>query len=233
MNKNYSSRFIFFAIILGTFAQISAESAKKNFTRIEFKTPILSIVDRAGFLNVGEIVVFAQNLALLMMGNQNKENVLQIIEAYELEIPSDLPLDLGNEGKNRYAIILYDNAYYTAQELVQMEQDGTTDPEKIHDALLRAAEHFEKFSVQYVQQIQVAKSYMIPLIEQWSMLRNRPNTELLRWSKMEGGEQDALRKNLTTFKAFDTFLSDLRLFLADLLQNCPNSLRSYKNSMKR
>lgn len=215
---------LFLALItLGCTQQI-----RTDYEPIYLNSTILSFVD-GKFINAREIFRYAKNLLLLRTGGKSIKIAEELATAYKFALPH--PLAEYNKRPGRIGLILYKNEYLTIEELAKLEADGG-DPVEIEKSLDLALLYFDKLSEDYVSQIQVAKEYMVKLIDQWSQLRNSPETLLLNWSNLNCSERESMRNSLTSFKIFNTFLGELLLFLADLMHNCPKSLKKYRDSLK-
>lgn len=197
--------------------------------RVDLDSTLLKLVDGTEYIGIGEIFNFAGNIINLLHGAHLK-TALQLQKAYGLHFPEPIEEYVGENGK--VGMIWFRDHYATMKELAEYEQEHPEDPELI-DAIERACGHFEKFSEDYVEEIETAKDIMIKIIANWAKLRERPDSMMLDWSEVEGQERDSLYKTMTTFEVFDTFLEDLLLFLKDLVQNCPKSHKYYRESLKK
>ncbi|MCL5436789.1 MAG: hypothetical protein M1549_02855 [Candidatus Dependentiae bacterium] len=198
---------------------------------IYFNSTLLSLIDGKPFINVGEIFRYAKNLIILRSGTKSIEIAEELARAYNFEPP--MPLRTHNKRPGRYALVPYRDEYLTIEELAAIETDGSGDPVELQKSLATACDYFDKLSEDYVTRIQIAKEYMIKLIDQWAILRNAPETLMLNWSKLNCTERESLHAALTSFRIFNRFLGELLLFLADLMHNCPKSLKKYRDSLKK
>jgi hypothetical protein len=193
---------------------------------VVFTSPVLKLVD--AFVNIREIFEFAKNVICLIHGAKGIAQAQQLAKQFELVLPQPLK----ERADGTVPLIFYEGEYWNLKELAEIERSGKAAPAALQLALEHACGHFETFSAGYVEEIQVAKVYMVQLIEQWSELRNRPETILLNWSKMDHNEVDAIYSTVTSFPVFDSLLGDLLVFLADLVQNCPRAHKAYRMSLK-
>lgn len=201
-----------------------------KFSPIAMDSSILRFVDAASFIDVQQIFYYAHNLIGERTGYKTLELAEQAITTYQISL--EFPLSCNQAESNRIGVVLYKNQYMTIHELAELERSGIADPIELQQALHRALSIFEKFSADYIEEIQVGKAYMVKLIDQWSELRNRPHTPLLEWSKLNHNETASIHKTMTSFSIFDSLLDDLLIFLADLIQNCPKSHKAYRESLK-
>lgn len=217
-------------ILLSVFLTLGvAPFAHSTQEKIVLDSSILKFVDGI-FIDVGQIMFYGKNLIMLLNGAKTLGMAEKLATAYELTLPE--PLDKGNKKEGRYGFVWYEGEYYTIKEMVEIEKSSDAQPEKIQEALLLTRDHFDKLSQDYIQDIQVGKEFMVKLIAQWSILRKVPETLLLNWSNLNGTERESLSQTITSFRILDGLLSDLLLFLADLIQNCPKSHKAYRESLK-
>lgn len=215
---------LFLALLsLGLTTQI-----RTDYEPIYLNSTILSLVD-GKFINAQEIFRYAKNLLMLRTGGKSVKMAEDLAKAYNFNLPH--PLAEYNKRPGRIGLIFYKNEYLTIEELAKLEVAGD-DPVELKKALELALTYFDRLSEDYVTQIQVAKDYMVKLIDQWSVLRNTPETLMLNWSKLNCSERESMHTSLTSFKVLNTFLGELLLFLADLMHNCPKSLKKYRDSLK-
>lgn len=203
-------------------------SAEKH-EPVHFNSFYINFIDGTPYIDIGSIFGFAQRILLIIQGG-SLETIKQVQKEFNLNFPH--PLEDYVDAKGKVGMIWFKDNYYSLKELRDYEKTHAHDQD-FTQALHYAETHFEKFSEDYVTEIESAKGIMIQIIEQWSKLRHKPSTMLLDWSKIDSFERDALYGTMTTFEVFDTFLVDLLLFLKDLVQNCPKSYQSYKEQMKQ
>ncbi|HBL98327.1 TPA: hypothetical protein DDZ86_01640 [Candidatus Dependentiae bacterium] len=194
-------------------------------------TPILRTVDKMGFINIGQIFTYAQNIIVLLQGTKNPEQASKLAAAFDLQLP--MPLIQGNKRTNRFAIVPYGDEYLTVRELAALEENGTGDPVLLEKALKFAIDDYEKLSQDYVEEIQTAKDYMTKLIDHWCTARNRPDSILRDWGSIDNSECESMHKTLNSFSILTRFLDDLLPFLRDLIENCPISHKKYRESLKK
>ncbi|HBY05442.1 MAG: hypothetical protein UV38_C0003G0078 [candidate division TM6 bacterium GW2011_GWE2_42_60] len=205
-------------------------NSQAKLAPIAMDSTILHFVDTASFIDIKQIFGYANNLIGERTGYKTVELAEQATAAYGIDLP--LPLAGNQANLSRIGIILYQNRYTTIHELAELERSQQGDPEELKLALKRAVTAFEKFSADYIEEIQVGKAYMVKLIDQWSILRDRPDTPLCEWSKLNHNETTSMHQTMTSFHIFDRLLDDLLIFLADLVQNCPKSHKAYRESLK-
>ena len=196
---------------------------------VHFSSFFIKFIDGTDYIDIGSIFNFAQHILLIVQGG-NINTIKKLQKEFNLTFPHEL--DAYADEKGKVGMVWFKDKYYTLKELRDYEKDHAHD-EDFTKALHHAGNHFEKFSEDYVTEIESAKGIMVQIIEQWSKLRHKPNTMLLDWSKIDNVEKDKLYETMTTFEIFDSFLVDLLLFLKDLVQNCPKSYQKYKEQVKQ
>lgn len=205
------------------------QQTRADYDPIYFNSTLLSLVDGKPFMNTEEIFRYAKNLIMIRIGGKSLAVAEDLAHAYNFDQP--MSLKEGNKRPGRIGLIPFKDEYLTIEELAKIEAEGT-DPDEVQKSLITARIYFDKLSEDYVARIQIAKEYMVKLIDQWSVLRHSPNTLLLNWSKLDCTERESMHASLTSFKILHVFLGDLLLFLADLMHNCPKSLKKYRDSLK-
>lgn len=218
-------RYILAALMMGQPFLCVAEKHEP----VHFSSFFIKFIDGTDYIDIASIMSFAQHILLIVQGG-NVEIIKKLQKEYNLEFPHSL--DAYADQKGKVGMIWFKDNYYTLKELRDYEKDHAHDAD-FKKAIHAAAHHFERFSEDYVTEIESAKGIMVQIIEQWSKLRHKPTTMLLDWSKIDSMERDQLYATMTSFEIFDTFLVDLLLFLKDLVQNCPKSYQKYKEQMKQ
>lgn len=198
---------------------------------IALDSTVLNFVDGTSFIDVGNIFTFGKNILMLLNGAKDLKYAQSTASHYNFSLPKPLVVDADT---GVVPVVFYKDRYYTVKEMVEIEKSGTEDPSALHAALMHAGSHFEKLSEDYVEEIQVAKHFMVSLIHHWSKLRNRPDTILLTWANVNPNEEkSSMYKTVTSFEKLDKLFSDLLLFLADLVQNCPKSHKNYRLKLQQ
>ncbi len=215
--------------LVASSAFCSFDSTDKHDQPVQFDNFFISFIDGTDFINIKSILEFGQRLVALMRKSP-LDYAQRVQKVFKLNMQH--PLADHVDAGNRVGLVWFKGAYWGTKELQNYEKNNPHDPE-LAAALNHACSHFERFSEEYVAEVDAAKGVMIQLITQWSALRNKPDTMLLDWSKVEGLERDSLYSTMTTFEIFDNFLGDLVLFLKDLVRNCPKSYHKYQEQLKQ
>lgn len=215
-------------MILGT-TLYATEKQDKHDQPIKFDNFFISFIDGTEFVCIKSILEFGQRIVALMRKTP-LEYAEKLQRVFNLDLPE--PLDQHIDSSNRVGLVWFKGDYWGMKDLELYEKEHPYDPD-LANAVSRACENFERFSEEYVLEIEAAKGVMVQIIEQWSKLRNKPNSMLLGWSQVEGLERDSLYREMTSFAIFDGFLNDLLLFLKDLVRNCPKSYHKYQEQLKQ
>ncbi|MGC2310918.1 MAG: hypothetical protein WA432_04820 [Candidatus Babeliaceae bacterium] len=144
-------------------------------------------------------------------------------------------------------VFIYEGKYYNLKELVELAEQTMQKYEHLKntnhkqfetlmqpfkEVLEKVIQTFELIAEPYLNQVRGARLFMIKLIDQWSKQTQKLHTYLLAWNKHDTNEKEHIRNDLTTLKAFDIFLNDLKHFLNDLVHSCPTSYAKYKQKHK-
>jgi hypothetical protein len=224
---------------------------KSRHDRISIDSPALRLVDGSSFIDIENMMAFGKNIILLQKGGK-KSDIEGVYKKYNLQ---EAKLDITKinwSSKEKSGLFYFDGDYWSLEDLVKLEKNieqkhQTARKNNDNEAIAHYQKYkeqmrelfsttvlriFEKFSAIYLEEIKVGKKYMVKLIKRWSEIRSRNDSELLRWDQIANNEHAELKKRITSFKEFDVFLSDLRLLLADLIQNCPKSYSQYLERRK-
>lgn len=189
---------------------------------------VIKFIDGTSLLNISEIIHYAKNLFRLTKGTTVTE-ATALCKEYHIAIDHRFE-DYADE-KGRVGLVWFQGRYHTVKEMCIFEHKNSRNPE-LAEALWKTLDFFERLSESYVSEIESAKNVMVKLIDQWSHLRNRPNTLLLNWAKIDKPETSGVHATMQSFETFDIFVTDLLLFLKDFMHNCPKSLHAYKEQQK-
>lgn len=96
-----------------------------------------------------------------------------------------------------------------------------------------AKKHFRSETFQFLDSIQHFKAPVVALMAEFAQKRNRKDTILLKWADVKGNEEEALNKSIKTILDMDKFLSDLGMFLKDLMHNCPKARKQFEEWYKK
>ena len=190
---------------------------------VKFDSLVIRLIDGTSLVDVAEIVHYAKNLFRLSKGTTCAEATALF---KEYNIPIDHPFEQYANEKGHIGLVWFHGNYHTMKDMRTLEKQYAGSPE-LAGALWQIIDLFDKLSANYITEIEAGKHIMIKLIDQWSRLRNRPNTLLLNWANIDTPETEGLHVTMATFEIFDTFVNDLMLFLKDFINNCPKSKEAY------
>lgn len=146
-------------------------------------------------------------------------------------------LQLGNVDsvtKKRVAQYSYNGKLYTLKELVKLEKEwlaANSDGKSPFDEILQKIKgDFEAATNPFMKEARGTRQHMIRLIEDWSKLRKRTDSQLLKWS--EGTENESFRRDVNTLEKLDVFCTDLTSFLKDLVRCCPKACEKFRSWQK-
>ena len=122
----------------------------------------------------------------------------------------------------------FNNEKYSIKQLAEIEALYPNDPQLI--ATLEFAKHdFIKTTEPFIKGIEPAKKLLLSLIDEFCQKRNRPDSVILSWTHAQcGSEAKVFNHEIQDFAKFNIFLSDLTLFLKDLIHSCPKAREQYK-----
>ena len=183
-------------------------SAAEKQKPIVIDSDVLRFIDGTPFIDIAQILHFGHQIRVLQNGEKDEKS-----------------------GK-LVGILTYKSERYTLKQLVELEKTLLSEARSFKEVLNEAISYFEKVSIPYLDEAKGSKHYMIDLIQKWSRQRHKPSTPLLEWSKLEGSEQEAFRRNVKTCTHLDEFCDDLTLFLIDLIRSCEKSWKQYRLLLK-
>ena len=131
----------------------------------------------------------------------------------------------------RVGLYTYKGKKLTIKQLVEIEKT-----EKMHSTLKKCYNVVKDDFLRKVQpffaEARETKSIMVKLIENSCSQRNRMNSVLLTWVEVDGeGEEEVFHQQLTSFKDFHIFCSDIVNFLNDLVNSCPKARKQFEKIM--
>ncbi len=107
---------------------------------------------------------------------------------------------------------------YCAQEVAELK-----------DCFKKAKAEFKKATFHMIDTIRDAQRLILKLMEESCRKRGIAHSPLLKWADVIGNEEAALNVTLLTIYEFDTFLTQLNMFLGDLIYNCPKAYKQFLN----
>jgi hypothetical protein len=185
---------------------------------VVIESPVLQMVDGTKFVQINQVIYFIQFIQGIQHGFKLK--VFFLFKNIFNYIPS--------EDEQIIKLFEFKGIKYNLKELVELEENYPDMRVELHKILEEVIRTFELVSEPYLNQVKGARTFMVQLIEQWSKQVQKPHTYLLAWNKNDTNEKEHIRHDLTTLKAFNNFLEDLKLFLNDLAHSCKNSYAQYK-----
>lgn len=138
-------------------------------------------------------------------------------------------IQLGLKAKDGNIIGKYiiNNKRYSIHDLTTIENQF--DDATIKPLLEQAKKDFGSIVFPFLENAKGVKHLIIPLIAESCEKHLRKDSVLLEWAKSneEGSEEKLFITHGTSFKALDSFCSDLTSYLEDLIHNCPKAQKQY------
>lgn len=123
---------------------------------------------------------------------------------------------------------------YSIPELIGLEQKGSAPFGQMQTLLKEIKLIFFEASAQCLAAAHGSKAQFIPLIREWSRVRNKPLSPLLKWAEVdEQEEHEHFNRTITTFEKFQDFCLDLLTFLGDIINSCPKAHALFKQRMEK
>lgn len=194
-------------ILTALFACVPLAAETNQVAPIDINSPALHFVDGTPFIKINLMIYFARLL------HKMQEDGRLVHENHEL-------------------VIQWQNKTCGLKVLAQLEKES---PEiNLTKVLDHALTIFDEISAPYLEEIRSAKQYMVLLIKQWSVQRQRSHSLLLNWASIEGHNEHAeFRKVVTTITQLDEFCDDLILFLRDLMHTCKLSRQQFMAAIEK
>ncbi|MBT4856129.1 hypothetical protein HOM50_05045 [bacterium] len=85
----------------------------------------------------------------------------------------------------------------------------------------------------FIDQVSATRWIVAPIMEEWTEKRKRTNTFLLKWTECKGDEIKVFNKLIGSIQDLDRFCTDLRIFLGDLIYNCPKGYAQFQDLLKQ
>lgn len=133
----------------------------------------------------------------------------------------------------KVGLIYHNGSFYSLKQLIAINKTTPFNAQEHHAIMDQLYYYFDVIARPHVEEVQQVSRYMQEVVKKWAEVRNRPDTILLKWSRIKpGNETQAMREYLTTLESFDIFLTDLMVLLADIVANCPKSYQQFVAKQK-
>lgn len=135
--------------------------------------------------------------------------------------------------------VLAHNFSKNPNEVITLEhlaaQEASMSPEKVKPFLRQLITNMVNMLDQkgYLSDFDAIRKIFDELIDAWTVQNNRFDTLLRTFadqSKTAGAECDILCTKIETIRAYHTFLTDLEMFLQDLIVSCPEAYAQYQEA---
>lgn len=147
--------------------------------------------------------------------------------------------------KKRIPQYSFQGKFYTLQQLVSIEKEfekkyagqPNTNPQKakvaeaLKKTLLMAKKDFKVAIKKYLEETRSGGKHQEKFTKEFCDKAGRPNSQLNNWK--EGSELSSFKDNVTSFKIYYTFCTDLSDFFAVFIRSCPKALKQYQDWAKQ
>lgn len=125
--------------------------------------------------------------------------------------------------------------WYTIHQLAQLEDAfQETHSADLERAFEKAQKEFVTKVMPYMGTARGAKRQLLMLIEESCKKRKRMDSILLRWgAAKEEEEERQFYSDITDFKIFDIFCTDLMHFMEDVIRSCPKAMAQFKQMLEQ
>ena len=132
------------------------------------------------------------------------------------------------EGTKTIGNYSFNNEKFSIKQLAEIEKIYPDNAQLL--ATLEFAKHdFIKTTEPFIKGIEPAKKLLLSLIDEFCERRHRLDSVILAWTHAQAGnEAKIFNHEIQDFATFNVFLSDLTLFLKDLINSCPKAREQYK-----
>ncbi len=118
------------------------------------------------------------------------------------------------------------------KEIDQLNTEYNETKKELKATLDEAKKEFDIKIAPFCANAKGGKEQMLILIEESCKKRNRTDCFILKWGESEEGHETKLmHEQITSFKAFDQFCTDLVNFLEDLMVSCKRAWGQFKKLM--
>jgi hypothetical protein len=161
--------------------------------------------------NIKEAMCFIKGLIELQLGKIDKK-INQRIGNYELN------------GKK-----------YGIHELAKIEKDCTNTliQQQLQELLKKAKLEVMDLLRPFVDVVGATRWIVTPILEEWIEKRQKTSTLLIKWKDCPGTEEVLFNKMIQSFVSLTRFCTDLRIFLGDLIHNCPKGYAQFEELLKQ
>ena len=132
------------------------------------------------------------------------------------------------QGKN--VQLTFKGKEQTLDSLIEWEKNkslSALEKAELQKVFLTLKNYFRIVNVMLLADARGAEEIMITLIKEYCDKFNRPNSQLLQWSK-NSSELAMYERNITNFTIFKEFSLDLLNFLGAFIESCPKAWADFK-----
>jgi len=119
-------------------------------------------------------------------------------------------------------------------QVEKLEQEYAQRKSELFELLNFVKEDFLSVTTQYCDGIRGFKGQILMLIEDSCHQRGKESCFLLKWGdERDGNEGELMRKEILSFKEFETFCIDLSNYLEDMARSCPKGKKQFLDMIKK
>jgi|SRR5579859_4986189 len=113
------------------------------------------------------------------------------------------------------------------QTLAALEQEYTAEQATLQKVLALIRTDFLGKTEGFMKQIRLLKQIVCELLDEWCDRRERQDSFLREWGRMESNEKEEFNSHINSFAKLHLFLLDLKSFLVDLIHSCPRAWQEF------
>ena len=156
-----------------------------------------------------------------------KESMIIIRDLLEIQLGK-----IDRKTGKRAGRYFYKGMGYGTHYLIKFERDNPRDKEPFKALLQQAKQDIIDQLQPFIDQVGATQWIVLPIMEEWVVKRKRNSTLLLKWADCQGEELKMFDTNILSLHELDAFCTDLRIFLGDLIYNCPKGYAQFQNLLK-
>ncbi len=174
-----------------------------------------------------ELLKRIDGVTLMLDGVNIKESMVIIRDILEKQVGK-----LDKKTGKRVGRYKYNGAGLGIHQLVKLERDnpGNAQFTKILD---QAKKDIITQLEPFMDQVSATQWIVLPIMKEWTEKRKRTHTFLLKWADCNGNELQMFNQNIRSLHDLDSFCTDLRIFLGDLIHNCPKGYAQFQELLKQ
>jgi len=175
-----------------------------------------------------ELLKRLDGIPFMIDGLNIKESMVIIRDILDKQVGK-----LDKKTGKRIGRYVYNGVGYGIHQLVKFERDNPGNIQFV-ELLKKAKKDIIEQLQPFVDQVGATQWIVLPIMEEWVEKRKRMHTFLLKWADCHGGDEiKVFDKNIHSLQELDSFCTDLRIFLGDLIHNCPKGYAQFKELLQQ